>query len=693
MTSSHQSNYRAEIDGLRAFAVLSVVAFHAFPSAVVGGFTGVDVFFVISGFLITSHIFEKLDEGRFSLVDFFQRRIRRIFPALIVVMGVSLLFGWFVLLSDEFSMLGKHVASGAAFISNFVFAAEVGYFDPAAELKPMLHLWSLGVEEQFYILWPLTLWLAWKLNFNLFLLTLLVLVLSFLVNIAWATTYPTQTFFWPFGRFWELLCGSLLGWFSVTKHKFLVPRQGGKAWPENAFSDRVAALLQSQAALNLASILGLSFLLAGVVIIDSDAPFPSYWALLPVVGALLIIHSGSRTWFNRFFLTNRVAVFFGLISYPLYLWHWPILSFLHIIEDGTPHRDARLGGVVLAILLAWITYKFVEKPIRFGNLKEPMRALCLSGVMVFIGLAGWLISRSNFDATNTVETVYLRGGLEHRIGSSSRWYEGKDDWLYLGNDSGRVVEKLKLASKPTQSAIDAERSTFLRISEAAAQTGTKVALLVGPNKPSIYPEYLPPQLKPSETRYFDFFADALAGIPNVSVHDPREDLLRLKDQEGLLYYRTDTHWNSKGALLSLKGLLEKLGIPAPKVTFSEGPARRGDLIKISGLEDFPLRPGDNWDFTFDRDFKLERQAITGVPESDAFGAQDVLFNSNPLSDKRVWIIGDSFTQAQRPFLNATFAEVHYIGPWTDLLQDLPEMLVDADKKPDLIIVIRVERSF
>ena len=179
----YQSNYRAEIDGLRAFAVLSVVAFHTFPAWLKGGFIGVDVFFVISGFLITSQIFENLDKKQFSFTDFFGRRIRRIFPALILVMASSLAFGWFVLLADEYTQLGKHVASGAAFILNFILVDESGYFDNAAETKPMLHLWSLVVEEQFYIIWPLVLWFAWKRQFNFLTITLVVAAISFYLNL------------------------------------------------------------------------------------------------------------------------------------------------------------------------------------------------------------------------------------------------------------------------------------------------------------------------------------------------------------------------------------------------------------------------------------------------------------------------------------------------------------------------------
>ena len=187
--------YRAEIDGLRAFAVLFFVVFHAFPSWLSGGFIGVDVFFVISGFLITGHIFEKLDDGTFSFFDFFSRRIRRIFPTLILVMATSLIFGWFVLLADEYAQLAKHVASGAAFIVNFIFVDEAGYFDNAAETKQMLHLWSLAVEEQFYIIWPLVLWFAWKRQFNLLAVTIFVAAISFCLNLQFVHSNPIETFF------------------------------------------------------------------------------------------------------------------------------------------------------------------------------------------------------------------------------------------------------------------------------------------------------------------------------------------------------------------------------------------------------------------------------------------------------------------------------------------------------------------
>ena len=218
----YKADYRPEIDGLRAFAVLSVVVFHAFPNWLEGGFIGVDVFFLISGFLITSHIFEKLDEGQFSFTDFISRRIRRIFPALILVMACSLTFGWFALLADEFAQLGKHVASASAFVINFILAGEAGYFDNAAETKPMLHLWSLAVEEQFYIVWPIVLFMGWKRKFNLLTITILVAALSFYLNLRLVKSYQTEMFFWSVGRFGELLIGGVLAWLFYIRDRLYI---------------------------------------------------------------------------------------------------------------------------------------------------------------------------------------------------------------------------------------------------------------------------------------------------------------------------------------------------------------------------------------------------------------------------------------------------------------------------------------
>ena len=369
-SSPYSSSYRSEIDGLRAFAVLSVVAFHAFPSWLKGGFIGVDVFFVISGFLITSHIFERLEKEEFSFTDFFGRRIRRIFPALILVMACSFTFGWFVLYADEFKQLGKHLASSSVFITNFILVEESGYFDNLAETKPMLHLWSLAVEEQFYILWPLILWMAWKRSFNLLLITISIAVISFFVNIAFVSSFPTQTFFYPFGRFWELLVGSILAWFFLYRNSFF------------AISERLS---------NVTSFFGLAFLFVGVFFVSEEFDFPSYNAVIPIVGAVLVIFAGSKGFVSKLLLMNPLATWFGLISYPLYLWHWPIFSFMEILEGGTPHHYLRIAAIFVSIFLAWLTFKLVEIPIRRQAISNRLSTtlLLLVGSMGALGLLAY----------------------------------------------------------------------------------------------------------------------------------------------------------------------------------------------------------------------------------------------------------------------------------------------------------------
>jgi len=209
--------YRPDIDGLRAIAVLSVVVFHSFPRLISGGFIGVDIFFVISGFLISEIIFSNLEHDSFSLKEFYRRRIRRIFPALILVLFSCLFFGWFVLLADEDKQLGKHIVGGAGFISNVVFWRESGYFDNAAVMKPLLHLWSLAIEEQFYFFWPLLLAVVWKQKWSFLTITAIVAVLSFADNVYIINKDVTAAFFLPIPRFWELMTGGLLAY--ITLHK------------------------------------------------------------------------------------------------------------------------------------------------------------------------------------------------------------------------------------------------------------------------------------------------------------------------------------------------------------------------------------------------------------------------------------------------------------------------------------------
>ena len=201
--------------------MLSVVGFHAAPNWMRGGFIGVDIFFVISGFLISTILFNSLQNGTFSFASFYARRVKRIFPALIVVLVSCLAYGWFFFLQDEYRSLGKHVAGGAAFVSNLVLWSETGYFDLSAEFKPMLHLWSLGIEEQFYIVWPVLLWVGWKLRWNLLAVTLAVAIASFAWNIYLAPRDATADFYSPLTRFWELLAGAALAYITLNSPRTL----------------------------------------------------------------------------------------------------------------------------------------------------------------------------------------------------------------------------------------------------------------------------------------------------------------------------------------------------------------------------------------------------------------------------------------------------------------------------------------
>ena len=372
--------YRPDIDGLRAIAVLSVVIYHAFPDTLKAGFMGVDIFFVISGYLISSIIFENIDRGSFSFGQFYGRRIKRIFPALTLVLISCLVFGWFGLLGDEFKQLGKHAAAGAGFVSNFFLWQEVGYFNNAAETKPLLHLWSLAIEEQFYIFWPLLVWITWRRK-TLFLVLFSALLLgSFAYNVSLVRLDPTATFYSPATRIWELLTGVLLAYFS-TQSK-LNTATASPVWHSH------------QAARQLASTLGVLLLAIGFYKIDRGRPFPGTWALFPVLGSFLLIFAGPAAWFNRLVLANRLLVWVGLISFPLYMWHWPMLSFMRVVESETPSLGYRVLAVGLSVLLAWMTYYFVEKPIR-ANGNSAAKITVLAACVAALGLAGFMIFQNN----------------------------------------------------------------------------------------------------------------------------------------------------------------------------------------------------------------------------------------------------------------------------------------------------------
>lgn len=358
--------YRPDIDGLRALAIISVIVFHSFPSVLPSGFVGVDIFFVISGYLITRIIYESQLNGVFSLQSFFIHRARRILPALILVVATSLLVGRFVLLSEEFKSLGKHVVAGATYTSNLLLITESGYFDFASDSKPLLHLWSLGVEEQFYVIWPVLMLLAWRKRLSTQNLTVTLLFISFVFNVMTIDLWPIATFYSPLSRVWELLIGAVL---AVVKLK--------------------GRRIERTASNNLLGWSGFILLTWSLIETSAGIPMPGWWALFPTTGAACLIAAGPDSWVNQRILTNRVLVSVGLISYPLYLWHWPLLTFARIVEGQQPSEVIRLIVVILSGALAWTTYLLVEKPIRRLN-GLPM-AMTLVATLSFVGLLGYAV--------------------------------------------------------------------------------------------------------------------------------------------------------------------------------------------------------------------------------------------------------------------------------------------------------------
>lgn len=386
--------YRPDIDGLRAIAISSVVAFHAFPKFLTGGFLGVDVFFVISGFLIAGIILREQAEGTFKISRFYQRRVRRIFPALIVVLLACLCMGMISLFDVEFLQLARHAFFGAFGLANLSLSKDTSYFSLAAETNPLLHLWSLGVEEQFYLLIPpLVMILGGRKHY------LLAAFLAILAGSLWLSVDPFSSadaaskFYLPQYRAWELMAGVLLAYAGR------VSVSGGSPLLRREFS-------------NASSAIGMGLLFFAFLYFDSKSP---QWLAngTVVVGTVLLIAAGARSGINRYALSLSPVVFVGIISYPLYLWHWPMLVFGRLIvpEGG---MLTSIGLVAASVMLAFLTWKFVEKPVRSGQqaLFSPARLtvamLCVAGLAGFVFVQDGRIGWANETSPRAFRSVEVR---------------------------------------------------------------------------------------------------------------------------------------------------------------------------------------------------------------------------------------------------------------------------------------------
>lgn len=380
MRHNAHPRYRPDIDGLRALAVLPVLGFHAFPAVLPGGFAGVDIFFVISGYLIGLIVLRSLQRGSFRFGEFYAHRARRIFPALALVLVASLAAGMLLLTPQELQQTGKHVAASAGFVQNFVLQREAGYFDTASDGKPLLHLWSLAVEEHFYLLFPLLAWGLWRLGTTA---TGLGLALAAGASLAWGMRNGIDAagaFYWPHTRAWELLAGTLLAHWQASRGDAATDASASASAPESARPWQQAAAWA-----------GLAAVLASMVLLPPGMRWPGAATLAPVLGAALLIAAGPQAWPNRRLLAWRPLVLVGLVSYPLYLWHWPLLAMARLVEGTAPPLALRASALGVSALLAWLTWRWVERPLRGRPGRGPIVLLSLA--LLSIGLLGALTWR------------------------------------------------------------------------------------------------------------------------------------------------------------------------------------------------------------------------------------------------------------------------------------------------------------
>jgi peptidoglycan/LPS O-acetylase OafA/YrhL len=352
-------DYRREIDGLRALAVVPVILFHAGFKFFSGGFIGVDVFFVISGYLITSILITELADGKFSIINFYERRARRILPALFVVMLTCLPIGWFLMNPIQFRQFLVSESSVALFVSNAFFWWKSGYFDIASELNPLLHTWSLAVEEQYYVFFPILLMLLWRFGKLAVIVTLLIaFVLSFIAAQWGSLKQPSAAFYLLPSRGWELLVGAFAAFYlsrtTQRYHHQFIREVGGS--------------------------LGVALIIYSIFVFNKDTPFPSFYTLAPTLGTALIILFCGRDTFVGKVLGTKAFVGIGLVSYSAYLWHQPLFAFAKLEVPLESYKLLALSLISLTFLLAFLSWKYIEAP--FRNKKSVSRRFVFSGSLV-----------------------------------------------------------------------------------------------------------------------------------------------------------------------------------------------------------------------------------------------------------------------------------------------------------------------
>lgn len=368
--------YRPDIDGLRTLAVVPVILFHAGATWLPGGFVGVDIFFVISGYLISSIILREAAAGDFSFLRFYERRLRRIIPPLLVMLVVTVVVFQVIALPDQAQQTAESGIAALLSVSNFYFWRTSGYFAPAAEFMPLLHTWSLAVEEQFYLLFPVIVLALMKLRLPLKWVFFIGTAAAFAVGYYLSVAKPSVAYYLLPARAWELAIGAVLA-------VGVVPALKGRTVQE------------------LVPAIGVGLIVFSLFYIRSDMVFPGWVALMPCLGAAMVIHAGGQSFVSRNLLSARPVVFVGLLSYSLYLWHWPVLTALRM-RTASAHLDmpVAVAGIIVTFLLAWVSWRFVERP--FRNRREmPGRVMGLrlaGGSMALLIVSGVAIMMSGFPA-------------------------------------------------------------------------------------------------------------------------------------------------------------------------------------------------------------------------------------------------------------------------------------------------------
>ena len=433
--------YRAEIDGLRALAVIPVILYHAGFQWLPGGFIGVDVFFVISGYLITTILISELDQGKFSIINFYERRARRILPALFVMMIVTIPFAYAYLLPDDMRSFWRSVLSVCFFVSNYLFSYESGYFAPDVELKPLLHTWSLAVEEQFYVLFPVMLFILWRFGKSLtFFIILFIASLSFMHADKGSIVDPTWTFYSITSRAWELAIGVAAAFYF---------RSGFKIHNKKLLS-------------NSLGLLGIGLIVFGMFYITKQTPFPGRYALLPTVGAFLIIVFSNAHNISGRLLSLKPVVFVGLISYSAYLWHQPMMAIARHKYVVEPPVHIMAAICVATIIVAWLSWKYVEAPFRSKSGFTKSQIFNMSGVgsalFILVSIIGINTSILNrFDGNQNYNDVAnrLRGNFGLSRECEKQFYHSKEcltadhpEILLWGDSYAMQVAGLITSSNP-----------------------------------------------------------------------------------------------------------------------------------------------------------------------------------------------------------------------------------------------------